>query len=229
MLSTELKNAIDLIDWWLKGKEPSFYTHRGQSGINFNLDGMLSSCWDGQSPLAEDIVYYFAEAIHLVKMNRNADFLALISNQDDLRFPRLGIIPLGFAISYNDKVGLPYVVVRLGGNGMTPLGQVPNPSTEYSTQYTEYLRGASPIIISDEVSEGDDILTATRVLELYGANKPTDAICLVARPDMRTEEPIHPASFLNLHGINLWFSHEMRVENFKLQFNPNQQLMALTT
>lgn len=214
-----LKESVELVDWWIRGTSPETYTHRGSpEGVHFDLDGFLN-CRDGQLPLLGDIADFYQNAIAVIKENNRPGLLAFLHSRDELR--RMGIIPLASMISTDLHVGLQYIIVNstVAQDCINTAGSPVN----------NFLEGSRVIIVADQVLHGHEILDARRILKIHGAGEISDAVSLMVRTDLRSKDPTHPVDFLKSHGIDLLFSHEVRVEDGVLKFNPNQRLLALTT
>lgn len=206
-----LKESIRLIDWWLKGTSPEFYTHRSIEGLNFDLDGFLN--WqDGQLAAQRDIADFYAQAIReIANQGKPIGLLAFIYPRQNA-FKRMGITPLSGTISLHNAVGLPYLIVRLGDDYPIKTGNKPRET---------YLKGVHAVVITDQVTSGTTILDAARTLKNYGAEDVLSAVSLI----VKTREVTHSADFLMSRGIDLTFSHEMWVDNSALKFNPNASLL----
>lgn len=207
-----LAEHVKLMDWWIRNTHPDLYSYSGPTGIHFDLDGFLY-CRDGQGAKAIDVADFYGGAIREISKTSPVGFLAAIHPRDD--FDRMGIIPMVGMIScqHPEGVGVPYLLVELG-NAYHPI-------KTGGINRENYLNECGIVIITDQVTDASEILNTARILKSYGAGEVSSVVSLVAARAT--------ADFLKTQGIDLLFSHEVKIEDSILKFNPNQRLLALTS
>lgn len=204
-----LSESVRLMDWWIRGTHPDIYTHSGSAGIHFDLDTFL---WypDGQGAKLDDVAEFYADAVREIATAKPVGFIAVIHPQDD--FDRLGIIPLAGIIS-RKGLAIPYVLVE-------PKNSY-HPIKTGGIDQKDYLQGCGTVMVTDSVTSAGEIISVARILRSYGAGEVSGAVSLVAARET--------ADFLQTQNIDLLFSHEVKIEDGVLKFNPNQRLLALTS
>lgn len=156
----------------------------------FNFDVTVRDPADGQA-----VAEAYAQLLADVQRDRPLHNLAFIKKNDTLSSNTIGALMLAGLISTHPDVWLPYVVVRLDRD-------IPRDRIKLRTASADepVLSGRKFAVVTDHISQGDEVLEAVGVLTSLGATV-TDVVTFTCRTDLY--EPGQVKKFFETNDVRV--------------------------